>query len=66
MAAVTGNAARGWPEPGVEEAERATAHRQRALRALPDADRRDVALVETLLALEARLDELVCWVARLG
>ena len=57
---------------GVAENERAVRHRERALSALAEgaaeARRRpgDVALTEALLAIEARLEEAVCYIAQLG
>ncbi len=55
------------PEPGVEQDKRALQHRRRALHALSSSDcEPHVALTEALLALEARLEELTCYVAQLG
>ena len=54
-----------YAEPGVEEDERACHHREQALQALDDGDRAR-AVVEALLAIEARVDELAVWVARLS
>ena len=51
--------------PGEEQDDRARAHREQALAAIEDGDRAR-AVVEALLALEARLDELTVWVARLS
>lgn len=44
--------------------ERATEHRLRAMRALADTDPTQAAIVHALLAVEARLDELVDVIAR--
>jgi hypothetical protein len=49
---------------GVEQDQRAIEHRARALAAL-DHDRPDVAVVEALLALEARLEESTHYLAQL-
>lgn len=51
--------------PGVEQDERAARHRQAALEAVDELDRRDQAIVNALLAIEARVDELTCYVAQL-
>jgi len=51
---------------GVAQDARAVRHRQRALQALHDDDCAHVALTEALLALEARVEELVCYVAQLA
>lgn len=51
---------------GVAQDARAVRHRQRALQALHDDDCAHVALTEALLALEARVEELTCYVAMLG
>jgi hypothetical protein len=48
--------------PGVEQDERAHDHRRRALEALDGGDAQ-VALVQAVLALEARVDELTYWIA---
>jgi hypothetical protein len=55
-------------DPAGERDAQACRHRERALAALGDpADRRGfVAVAEALLALEARLDEVACYLARLG
>lgn len=45
--------------------ELACRHRERARAALED-ENVGVALIEVLLAIESRLDELGCWVARIG
>ena len=51
-------------EPGVREDERAQEHRQAALAALDENRPAHVALVHALLALESRLEELTCYIAR--
>ena len=51
--------------PGEEPDDRARVHREQALQALDDGDRAR-AVVEALLALEARIDEVAVWVARLS
>jgi hypothetical protein len=50
-------------EPGAEQDERAARHRELALEAADGLDPLGVALVHALLAVEARVDELVCYVA---
>lgn len=59
-----GPGANDW-HPGEREDERATEHREEALQALA-AGRSADAMVYALLALEARIDELTVYVARLG
>ena len=62
-----GHTNNGYAEPGAEQDELANHHRERAVAALEDRrDRGYVAIAEALLALEARLDELACYVSRLG
>jgi hypothetical protein len=51
---------------GVAQDERAIRHRAGALAALADDDHAVDAIVHALLALEARVEELVCYVAQLG
>ena len=53
------------PHPGDEQDDRASRHREGALKALADGCSAD-AIVHALLALEARVDELMVYVARLG
>lgn len=50
---------------GVFQNQMAVRHRAQAYEALR-ADEEGAALVEALLALEARIEELTCYVARLG
>ncbi len=54
------------PCDGAEQDERAQRHRARALAALEDGEHAADALVHALLALEARVEELTVYVARLG
>lgn len=49
--------------PGYEQHVRAIHHRRRAVEAAQDADPAAVALTHALLALEARVDELTCYIA---
>ena len=51
---------------GVAENERAVRHRAGALAALADGDHAVDAVVHALLSVEARLEELTCYVAQLG
>lgn len=52
-------------EPGVAEHERAVHHRGQALAALAEGDR-ELALVQMLGAIEARLEEQSAYLARLS
>lgn len=51
-------------EPGVEQNERATAHREAALEIVADGGESTVALVHAALAIEARIDELIVYLAQ--
>jgi hypothetical protein len=53
-------------EPGADADERAVRHRRAALDAARDLDAADAAVMHAILALEARVEELTCFVARLG
>jgi hypothetical protein len=53
-------------EPGGEQDERAARHRKAALEAADGLDPLGTAVVNALLAIESRIEELTCFVARLG
>ncbi len=53
-------------EPGVDQHERAIVHREAALDVVADGGETTVAVVHALLAIEARIDELTAYLARLG
>ena len=52
-------------EQGAAQDERAARHRALAMDAIEDGDGLD-AIAHALLAVEARIDELTCYIARLG